>query len=182
MINEETFFRLDEILAIHGGEQSMVESSEVHGLVTALVCSGQEISEARFHQLIWEEDSIDWETDEDQEDFIKILGEIRAEIEAGLSGGKEFHPLFAEFDNEDGENMVDVEVWCEGFCIAIDEQPEAWKPLLDVKHKGLNIITLFGTEEGHGVLDITPDEEIEQFAKAIAPATMQVYQALRAES
>lgn len=178
MIEEETFFRLDEILAVNGNEGSMVESSELHGLLAALVCSGQEVSSEDMTQLIWDVPQVEFETPEDEKDFYEILEAMKKESEEGFESG-DFHPLFAEFEDDDGESMVDVEVWCEGFCLAIEQNQDVWQKLIDEKHKGLHIITLFGTEEGHGVLDITPEEEIETFAQAIGPATKEVYQAFR---
>jgi uncharacterized protein len=178
MIDDEKLYRLDEILAENGGEDSMIEAAEVHGILSALEVSQQKMSESTLNEIIWGSPEVNWLNDKEKSDYEAILDEIKLEIRHGLEAG-EFLPVFAEFESEEGEQMIDVEVWCESFCMAIGADEEAWAKPLQEEHQGLNIICLFGTEDGHEVLNITPEEELENFAKAIAPSTADLYKFFR---
>ena len=174
-LTEDVFFQLDEILAANGSEESMIESSELHGFFTAVISSGVELSKEAEHDAIWAVEKVEWKTPTNEAEFNSIITAMKDEIKTQLATVKDFEPLFSEFEDDDGETLVDVELWCEGYCLAIELFKDEWKNLIDSEHKGLSFITVFGTEDGHAVLDLTSDKGIERLAHMIPSAPIEVF-------
>ena len=175
-LTEDVFFQLDEILAANGSEESMIESSELHGFFTAVISSGVELSKDVELDAIWAVEKVEWKTPTNEAEFDSIITAMKDEIKTQLATVEGFEPLFSEFEDDDGKTLVDVELWCEGYCLAVELFKDDWKKLIDAEHKGLNVITLFGTEAGHAVLDLTPDKEIERLAHVLPAAAIEVFE------
>lgn len=77
----------------------------------------------------------------------------------------------------EGEEILVLDEWCEGYCKGIDIDREAWEPLLERHPEWFNVVLLFGTASGYQDL-AQRDYTVEQrrsFANLLTASALNIH-------
>ena len=180
LLDDEELTRLDDFLldriddetgdriATAGGDEGILDVSELDGFLTAIVSSPNVIVPSRWVRAVWGAEGPIWgPADQFQEIFGLIIRHQNSIVETLLDDPDAFEPMFGEREVE-GKTYFIVNEWCHGYMrgIALDEQ--AWCAGGGDIEKLLQPIELWGTEEGWRKIDVMSDAEQERERNAIA--------------
>ena len=110
---------LDYYLNHYGGEDAILNVSELEGFFAALACSPDVIMPSRWLPHIWggEDKMPDWEDQKEIAEFHELLMQFNNDILDQLVEGT-FAPLFYEGEFQ-GRNVLLVDDWCRGFLFGL---------------------------------------------------------------
>lgn len=178
-LDDEELTRLDDFLldrmddetgdriAATGGDEGILDVSELDGFLTAMVSSPNIIVPSRWLPSVWGAEEPTWESvDQFQEIFGLIVRHQNSIAGTLLHHPDAFEPMFGERE-VDGKTYSIVDEWCHGYIrgIALDEQ--AWRAGDADMEKLLRPIKLWGTEEGWRKVDVMSEAEQERERNAI---------------
>ena len=174
-LTEEQLEWLDEILLKYATEESLVDASELDGMLTAILSSPEPISPAVWLMAIWgdEGEMPEWESEEEFQGFHDLLAQHMNDIVERLTEyPDQFEPLFGSHTVHDEEFTV-VEEWCVGYMKGVELGD--WSSLPESLKPALAVIELHGREENITRLEKFTVEEYEKSVAAIRPAALSLY-------
>jgi uncharacterized protein len=178
-LDDEELTRLDDFLldrmddetsdriAAAGGDEGILDVSELDGFLTALVSSPNVIVPSIWLQAVWGVEEPVWDSAEQFQDIFALIVRHQNSIAATLLHHRDaFEPMFGEREVE-GKTYLIVDEWCHGYMrgIALDEQ--AWRAGGRDIEELLRPIKLWGTEEGWRTIDAMNDTDQERERNAI---------------
>ena len=174
-LNEKELEWLDELLAKYGHDASVLDVSELDGMLTAILSGPREIEPAVWLMALWggEKHIPRWTNEREMTRFMNLTFQHMNDIADRLNDAPEqFEPLFG-YREEEGEEYMVVEDWCYGYMrgVALDDWsslPESLKPALDA-------IALHGREDNVAQLEQMTPEAYAESQAAIGPAALQLW-------
>lgn len=174
-LTEEQLEWLDDVLMKYATEASLVDASELDGMLTAILSAPQPIPPEEWLPAIWggEDEMPDWESEEEFRLFHDLLSQHMNDIVDRLTEYPEqFEPLFGTRTINDEEFTV-VEEWCFGYMRGVDLGD--WSSLPTSLLPALQAIELHGREDNFEQLDQFTVEEYENSIAAIRPAALSLH-------
>ncbi|MEJ4045667.1 UPF0149 family protein [Erwinia sp. SLM-02] len=174
-LTEEQLEWLDDVLMKYSTEDSLVDASELDGMLTAIVSAPVQVPPGEWLPAIWggEDQMPEWESEEEFRRFHDLLSQHMNDIVDRLSGYPEqFEPLFG-INTVNDEDYTVVEEWCFGYMKGVDLGD--WSSLSASQEPALLIIALHGREENVERLEKLTVEEYEISVEAIRPAAISLY-------
>lgn len=176
-LDEDEIDTLELFLQALEGETAVLGISELDGFLTAVVSGPNGLPPAQWVNAIWggEEDSPAWESTEQAEQIIGLIIRHMNCIAGVLQESpEEFDPIYME-DEFEGEPVLNVDEWCQGYLKGIQLDPEGWQQIDEEMERALAPILVFGLETGlDGMID-AEDEAIEALQQEVAPAARRLY-------
>lgn len=174
-LNEEEIEWLDETLIKYGNDDSVLDASELDGMLTAILSAPQMMEAAQWQTALWggEEQLPHWESQQEQKRFNDLALQHMNDIAERLCHAPDqFEPLFG-FREMDGNEYTIVEEWSFGYmrAIALSEWPALPEQLQTV----LEVIALHGDVTNTTTLEQMTEQEYEASQEAIGPAALQLY-------
>jgi len=158
-----------------GMDEGVVNLPELDGLFTAL-CSGPlDLASYDWLSAVWGELEPEWEDEDDYADALGLLQRHLNTICATLEESPEaFEPLFLEYE-EDGESLITVDDWCEGYVRGVALASKAWKAQGEAIQKLLTPIRAFSSATEWRAHNQSSDAEFEKLSDAIIPNVRAIY-------
>lgn len=174
-LNEEELEWLDEILIKYGNEDSVLDVSELDGMLTAILSAPMMIPHSQWQTVLWggEELLPNWENEQEQTRFNDLSLQHMNDIAERLCHAPDqFEPLFGCREVE-GNDYTIVEEWSFGYMrgIAFSDWPTLPEQLQTV----LDVIALHGDEVNIAKLEQMTEQEYESSQEAIGPAALQLH-------
>lgn len=174
-LNEEELEWLDETLIKYGNDDSVLDVSELDGMLTAILSAPQMIDTAQWQTALWGDEAQfpNWENEQEQKRFNDLALQHMNDIAERLRHAPDqFEPLFGLREMDDNEYTI-VEEWSFGYMrgIALSEWPVLPEPLQTV----LEVIALHGDENNTATLEQMTEQEYEASQAAIGPAALQLH-------
>lgn len=174
-LTEEQLEWLDDILMKYSTEESLVDASELDGMLTAIVSSPVTVPPEEWLPAIWggEDQMPEWESEEEFRRFHDLLSQHMNDIVDRLTEYPEqFEPLFG-INTVDGKEFTVVEEWCFGYMKGVDLGD--WSSLPASLQPALLVIALHGREENFARLEKLTVEEYNISVEAIRPAAISLH-------
>lgn len=157
----------DRIAAV-GGDEGILDVSELDGLLTAIVSGPNVVLPSRWGPALWGMEEYTWDSvDQAQRILNLILRHQNSIADLLIHDPRSFEPMFLERE-ADGKTYVIVDEWCFGYMRGVTLDAKAWEVPDTVD--ALQAIRLWGTEEGWKQLESLGESEQEVARQAIAPA------------
>ena len=162
--------RLEAYLESDRSPSACLGISDLDGFLTAIAIGPELVMPSEWMPVIWGGEAPVFA---DEDEMKAVLGgvmsrfnEIIHEVEDGT-----FEPILWET----ADHVVIASDWAEGFMLAIELRPEAWKPLVAAKNDGyllFPIVALCGDEQGGSLLglDAEAEDEVAKEAPEVLPA------------
>lgn len=175
-LNETEIEWLDETLSRYGKESSVIDASELDGMLTAIVTSPVEIEPADWLIAVWggAQQVPRWANDRERDHFVDLVLQHHDDIAERLHDYPEqFDPLFGTRE-EEGQELTIVEDWCYGYMrgVALSD----WSALPDDLQPQLDAIALHGAEAHAARLEALSADEYVESIERIAPAALALSQ------
>ncbi len=160
MNSTKTYEIITQALQQYGTEYSILDISELDGLLAACACKPDIATVSQWLPALWggEQHSPEWQAENEISDFIGAAMEIQSVIMNAIFN-ETYQPLFSEGSLEGKANTI-ADEWCYGFLRAM----EIWGPLSQIDEEfmtdALKPIQLFASEEGLTELENMSEEEI----------------------
>lgn len=166
---------LDDVLMQHGNDKSILDVSELDGLLTAILSGPNLITPDRWLVAVWggEENVPEWASENELQRFLDLSFQHMNDIaERLLHYPDQFEPLFGESLVEDTEYTI-LEQWCFGYMrgVALDD----WSSLPASYQPSLELIARHGLEENFPLLDNMTPEDFEQDIENIPAAALSLH-------
>lgn len=167
---------LDDVLAKYSSDKSILDVSELDGLLTAILSSPSEIDPDEWLLSLWggAEHVPSWTNERELDRFMNLTFQHMNDIGERLYDFPEqFEPLFGERE-EDGQILTIVEEWCYGYMRGVALRD--WSGLPETLKTALDAIALHGDEAQLARLEaMEPEAFIDSF-DAIRPAALSLHQ------
>lgn len=166
---------LDETITRYSTDKSIIDVSELDGMLTAILSSPLEIEPADWLLAVWggAGNVPRWSADRERDRFINLTFQHMGDIAERLNDyPDQFEPLFGTRE-EEGQELTIVEEWCYGYMrgVALSD----WSGLPEALQTELEAIALHGDEAKSSALDnFTADEFLESVDK-IRPAALMLH-------
>ncbi|MFC0142421.1 UPF0149 family protein [Erwinia mallotivora] len=175
-LDEDDLEWLDDLLLNHGNDDSVVDVSELDGMLTAILSGPNLLPTSRWLAALWgdKEYLMDEFSEETMKRFMDLVLQHMNDIRDRLNEAPDqFDPMFG-FREVEGQEYLVVEEWCFGYMrgVALDD----WSTLSSELQPALEVIALHGKEENFARLDNMTPEEWEESQAAIGPAALQLHQ------
>lgn len=147
-VSEEDVDFLASCFAKYGSEASLLNVSELHGFLTALVLCPEEVDPPEWLGVLWGEQEAqpEWETKDEFERWYAIIGQIKDVIYEQICQGPEyFNPLFAELCGDadkaglDDSDSISI-YWRIGFARCTALRPGLWAQVPEPFYDQLRLI------------------------------------------
>lgn len=178
-LDDEELARLDEFLldriddetgdriAAAGGDEGILDVSELDGFLTALVSGPNVIAPSRWLPVIWGAEEPIWESVEQFQEIFGLVVRHQNSIAAMLLHDPQaFEPMFGEREVE-GKTYFIVDEWCHGYMRGVALDAYAWRASDADIEELLRPIQLWGTEEGWQRIDVMSAADQAREQKAI---------------
>lgn len=166
---------LDETIAKYATDASIIDVSELDGMLTAILSSPLDIEPAEWMFAVWGgADNVPrWATDRERDRFVNLTLQHMSDIADRLNDyPDQFDPLFGTRE-EEGQELTIVEEWCYGYLRGVGMSD--WTGLPAEQQAALECIALHGDEANSARLGaFTADEYIESVDK-IRPAALTLF-------
>lgn len=171
-LNESELEWLDDVLARYGNEHSVMDVSELDGMLTAILSSPVEIEPAEWMLAVWggADHVPHWANDRERDHFVNLTLQHMDDIGERLGDyPDQYEPLFGTRE-EEGQEITIVEEWCFGYMrgAALSD----WSALPENLQPHLDAIALHGSEEHFGRLDELSAEEYVASVDLLTPAAI----------
>ena len=176
-LDDEELKQLDEFLltridaeasdriAAAGGDEGILDVSELDGFLTALISGPNVIVPSRWLPAVWGVEEPIWESaDQFQAIFGLIVRHQNSIAAMLLHDPQAFEPMFGEREVK-GTTYFIVDEWCRGYMRGVSLDTYAWSGA-DVEQL-LRPIRLWGTEEGWRRIDAMSDADQAREQNAI---------------
>lgn len=166
---------LDETIAKYASDASIIDVSELDGMLTAILSSPLEIEPAEWMFAVWggADHVPHWATDRERDRFVNLTLQHMSDIADRLNDyPDQFEPLFGTRD-EEGQELTIVEEWCYGYLRGV--RLSDWSGLPQEQQTALGCIALHGDEEKSAALEgFSADQYLESVDK-IRPAALALF-------
>lgn len=174
-LNEEELEWLDDTLTRYGNDDSVLDVSELDGMLTAILSAPTMIALADWQAAVWgsEKQLPHWESAQEKQRFNDLASQHLNDIAERLRHAPDqFEPLFG-FREVDGNEYTIVEEWCFGYMrgVALSD----WATLPEALQTALDAIALHGDEANIAKLEQMTEEEYETSQAAIGPAALELH-------
>ncbi|TNV22973.1 YecA family protein [Buttiauxella sp. B2] len=174
-LNEEELEWLDEILTKYGNDDSVLDVSELDGMLTAILSAPVVIPLSEWQTALWggKEQLPNWQSEPEQKRFNDLALQHMNDIAERLNHAPDqFEPLFG-YREVDGHDYTIVEEWSFGYMrgIALGD----WSALPERLQTVLEMIALHGDEANITKLEQMTEQEYEVSQEAIGPAALQLH-------
>ena len=164
-------------IAAAGGDEGILDVSELDGFLTAIVSGPNSIMPSTWLPAVWGAESPQWESRKEFEAIFQMLIRHQNSIVATLMHAPdEFEPMFGERE-VDGKTYLICDEWCAGYMRGIALDADAWKQDEPDIAELLRPIRLWGTEEGWELVDAMSEagQTLEQHAIAPSVRALHAY-------
>jgi uncharacterized protein len=178
-LDDEELAQLDEFLlnriddeagdriAAAGGDEGILDVSELDGFLTALVSGPNVIVPSRWLPALWGGEEPVWESADQFQEILGLIVRHQNSIAAMLlHDPQSFEPMFGESKVE-GKTYLVVDDWCHGYMRGVGLDANAWSTSDAEIEELLRPIRLWGTEEGWRKIDAMSDADQEREQNAI---------------
>lgn len=175
-ITDKDFVWLNRILTKYGNKDSVLDVSELDGMLTAIITGPTILSPNEWMPAIWggKEHTPDWQSDAELKRFITLILELGNIIEETLIDyPDQFEPMFNYREDQEKEYLI-VEEWCFGFIRGAALQD--WSGLPSERQADFDAIALHGREENFPLLSEMNEEQLLESIHAIQPAIVKLHQ------
>ncbi|EMH4162264.1 YecA family protein [Pluralibacter gergoviae] len=175
-LNESELEWLDDVLARYGNDASIMDVSELDGMLTAILSSPTEIEPADWLVALWggTQHVPRWANDRERDRFVNLVLQHMDDIAERLGEYPEqYEPLFGTRE-EEGQEITIVEEWCFGYMRGAAMAD--WSSLPQSLQPALDAIALHGKEENFSRLESLSAEEYVDSVDAIKPAALALCQ------
>lgn len=173
-LTEEELEWLDEILLEYGSDDSVMDVSELDGMLTALLSGPGKIQPEVWLTSLWGSAVPEWSSAAQQTRFTNLVIQHMSDIAERLSEAPDqFEPLFG-YQTIDNEDYLVVDEWCFGYMrgVALDN----WSALPATELPALEAIAIHADEISTSGLERYTPQEYQQSQAAIGPAALSLYQ------
>lgn len=171
-LNESELEWLDDVLARYGNEKSIMDVSELDGMLTAILSSPIDIEPADWMLAVWGgADFVPrWANDRERDRFVNLTLQHMDDIGERLGDYPEqYEPLFGTRE-EEGQEITIVEEWCFGYMRGVDLSD--WSALPENLQPQLDAIALHGREANFTRLDALTAEAYIASVDLLKPAAL----------
>jgi uncharacterized protein len=161
--------RVDEKAVTDGKDEGVVDVSELDGFLTAVVSGPVTIVPSRWLPAVWGDFEPTWDSLDDYGACMSLLMRHMNNIaETLIEEPGAFEPMYREHVWE-GETVVVVDEWCEGYMRAVGLAAEEWRAGEPEIKALLEPIRAFTEEANWPAHEIADREQAEKLRDAIAP-------------
>ena len=175
-LTEKELEWLDELLAKYSHDKSILDVSELDGMLTAILSSPSEIDPDEWLLALWggAEHVPNWTNERELDRFMNLTFQHMNDIgERLFDYPEQFDPLFGEREVE-GTSLTIVEERCYGYMCGVALRD--WSTLPDTLKPALAAISLHGAEAQQAQLDeMDPEAFVDSF-EAIRPAALALHE------
>lgn len=174
-LNENELAWLEEILEKYSNDASVVDVSELDGLLTAVLSSPVVAEPSEWLVAVWggEKNIPKWTNEREMNRFINLCFQHMSDIGERLEHyPDQFEPLFGVNEME-GREFTVVEDWCFGYMRGVDLAN--WPALPADLQTQLDAIALHGRDEQLEALESLTPEAFADSIEAIKPAALELY-------
>lgn len=174
-LNENELEWLDDLLARYGNEASIMDVSELDGMLTAVLSSPVAIEPADWLLALWGGAAHvpRWANDRERDRFVNLVLQHMDDIAERLSDyPDQYEPLFGTRE-EEGQEVTIVEEWCFGYMRGAAMSD--WSALPASLRPAFEVIALHGKEENFDRLDSLQAEEFVASVEHLKPAALALY-------
>lgn len=171
-LNESELEWLDDVLARYGNEASVMDVSELDGMLTAVLSSPVEIEPADWLLALWggSQHVPRWANDRERDRFVNLVLQHMDDIAERLGDYPEqYEPLFGTRE-EEGQEVTIVEEWCFGYMRGVAMSD--WSALPEALQPELEAIALHGTEENFSRIEALSAQAFVDSVDRIKPAAL----------
>ncbi|ADO48143.1 YecA family protein [[Enterobacter] lignolyticus] len=175
-LNESELEWLDDVLARYGNDHSIMDVSELDGMLTAILSAPYAIEPAEWLLSLWggAEHVPRWANDRERDRFVNLTLQHMDDVAERLSDyPDQFEPLFGTRE-EEGQDITIVEEWCFGYMRGVGLSD--WSTLPADQQPSLDAIALHGDEAQLSRLEALSADEYVASVDAITPAALSLYQ------
>lgn len=126
-LDNEDLDELHDALFARNGEGGPLLDG-LHGLITALITGPQPASSDEWLPLVLNPDE-PFGSHLEAERLTSLCLRLYHAVERGLEQ-LIYEPILSEYDEEDGDVVVDARGWCAGFSMGVDLRARLWEPRL----------------------------------------------------
>ncbi|HPF28128.1 MAG TPA: UPF0149 family protein [Steroidobacteraceae bacterium] len=165
-----------EEIAAAGGDEGILDVTELDGLLTAIVSGPNVIVPSRWLPVVWGADEPVWESMEQFQDIFGLMMRHQNFIADMLLHQRDaFEPVFGEHVVDDKTYLV-VDEWCHGYMRGLELDAYAWSAGGQGIDELLRPIRLWGTEEGWLKVDVMDAAAKQRERDAITPSVREIYE------
>lgn len=166
---------LDDVLLEYGNDASVLDVSELDGMLTAILSGPDLIPPSLWLTDVWggEKRKPRWSSEHEAERFMTLVMQHMNDIAERLQYAPEqLEPMFG-FRDIEGQECTVVEEWCFGYMrgVALAQ----WPALPAEAQAALDTIALHGDEDNFTRLDEMTGDEYIQSIDAIPPAVLKLH-------
>jgi uncharacterized protein len=175
-LNESEIEWLDDTLSRYGNEESVIDTAELDGMLTAVVSAPVEIEPAEWLLALWggAKHVPRWANDRERDHFVNLTLRHMDDIAERLHDYPEqFDPLFGSRE-EEGQELTIVDDWCYGYMRGV--AMSNWSALPEALQPQLDAIALHGSEANAERLDALSADEFVASVDGIKPAALALFQ------
>lgn len=173
---ERTDVETSDRIAAAGGDEGIIDMSELDGFLTAIVSGPNSIMPSRWLPAVWGEKPPKWKSpDEFEAIFALIMRHLNSNVATLLQTPDQFEPMFNE-NRVEGKTYLVVDEWCVGYMRGIAVDADAWSQNDPQLATLLRPIRLWGTEEGWDLLNAMSEEDQARERDAISDAVRGLHQ------
>jgi len=172
VLDEFLLERLDDEtadkIAAAGGDEGILDVSELDGFLTAIVSGPNSIMPSQWLPVVWGAESPTWESPAEYEAIFGLfLRHQNSIIDTLMYAPNDFEPMF-NHQTVEGKTHLIVDEWCFGYMRGVALDSDAWTPNDPEIAKLLRPIRLWGTEEGWDFVDAMSEGDQSRERDAIA--------------
>lgn len=157
-----------EKIARAGGEEGILNISELDGFLTAIVSGPKALLPSQWLEAMWGAEAPVWESMEEFQEIFGLMARHQNSIaDLLLHEPQLYEPMFSERVVEEKTYLI-VDEWCHGYMRGVALARHAWTAGGDETKKLLQPIRLFGTESGWRELAEVGDEDQVRAQDAIS--------------
>lgn len=173
--NDDLFDRLQQHLDYYGHEYSIQEVAGLDGLFAAVSCAPKMIMPTEWLAAIWggEDYMPEFPGQAELTIFVELIMKLFNQTHQHLKETKKFQASFMSTIDENGEQILNVHSWCEGFMrgIVLGQPPLIEAPEMQ---QMLTPIAIFGTPQGYEKVEQMSDAEVQEWAVQIEPTVLKI--------
>ena len=166
---------LDETIAKYASDASIIDVSELDGMLTAILSSPLEIEPAEWMFAVWggADHVPHWTTDRERDRIVNLTLQHMSDNADRLNDyPDQFEPLFGTRE-EEGQELTIVEEWCYGYLRGA--RLTDWSGLPADQQAAFDSIVLHGDEEKSAALEAFAVEQYFDSIDKIRPAALSLF-------
>ncbi len=175
-LTEKELEWLDDILLKYRNEDSVCDTSELDGYLTAILSGPNDMEASYWLTAMWggEKQIPRWSSEREMTRFMNLTFQHMNDINERLcEAPDQFEPLFG-INDINGEAFTVVEDWCYGYMrgVTLGEWPE---PVPEELADDFNNIALHGKDENQAEMENMTEEAFFNSQEAIGPGALRMH-------